>query len=346
MTSSVQFSFVAGALGLAVAAAGLQLAEASEATTFQGEKLWQDTAAFAVTGVLSKPNGDGPFPAVVLLPNCGGPKTAEFAKFWPVYLNKLGYVTLNVDHFTPRKNKNCTKRFKPNSKMVAQDAYGALTYLSGLSFVDKNRVAVLGSSLGALAINWFAGLGTSTANGLTFTAAVSLYPAHCKKVVPNGAMIPLLIILGDKEKGAATCRQLSQGPRLKVNMFANTYHGFDQPSATRLKNGRLRKDVAGNERLYSRPATEKAQALVKEFFAANLPARSASAGQENSGEAKLAKVGGKDPYMAVSRRDLDGDGKVSLAEWDKSPGVFSKIDADGDGFLTPQEFYDRWRRMP
>ena len=60
---------------------------------------------------------------------------------------------------------------------------------------------------------------------------------------------------------------------------------------------------------------------------------------------KLSKVGGKDPYQAVTRRDTDADGRVSHTEWEKSAALFEKIDSDGDGFLTPQEFYDRWKTL-
>jgi len=318
---------------------------AGEAVSFSGEQLWPKPKAIKVNGALSKPDGQGPFPAVVLLPNCGGPKTFEFAKFWPKYLNELGYVTLNVDHFTPRKGTKCSKKFRVVPKAIAQDAYGALGYLKGLSYVDVNRVAVLGSSLGALAINWFGGVGKSTSAGLNFEASVSLYPSHCKKVSAGPAMIPSLIILGDKERGIASCRALSQQPRVTVHVFPKTYHGFDQPSATRKKNGKLRTDHVGNKRLYSKSATKQAQALVKEYLAARLSAPAVEAGTPTADIPKLGKVGGKNPYVAVKRRDADGDGKVSAAEWEKSPGLFSKIDTDGDGFITAQEFHDRWLRM-
>lgn len=315
---------------------------AAEVVSFRGEQLWPEPKAIMIKGVLSKPDGHGPFPAVILLPNCGGPNKFEFAKFWPAYLNKLGYVTLNVDHFTPRKGTKCSKRFTVTPKTIAQDAYGALTYLDGLSYVDTNRIAVFGSSLGALAINWFGSLGKSTSTGLTFKASVSLYPSHCKRVSASPAIIPSIIIVGDKEKGVASCKALSQESGLTVHVFPETYHGFDQPSATRLKNAKLREDHVGNKRLYSKSATEKAKILVKEYLATKLSAPTPEAKTETSHGPKLGKIRGKDPYMAVKRRDTDGDGKVSSAEWEKSSDLFSKIDIDSDGFITAQEFYVHW----
>jgi len=50
----------------------------------------------------------------------------------------------------------------------------------------------------------------------------------------------------------------------------------------------------------------------------------------------------RNPQKAVAKRDRDGDGKVSLDEWDKSPMIFRKIDKDGDGFLSPSDFAEHW----
>ena len=50
----------------------------------------------------------------------------------------------------------------------------------------------------------------------------------------------------------------------------------------------------------------------------------------------------KNPHRAVEKKDTDGDGKVSLEEWDKSPNIFKKIDKDGDGFLSAEDFAKHW----
>ncbi|NQW00186.1 MAG: EF-hand domain-containing protein [Rhodospirillales bacterium] len=50
----------------------------------------------------------------------------------------------------------------------------------------------------------------------------------------------------------------------------------------------------------------------------------------------------KDPVKAVARRDADGDGKISRGEWDKSGKAFNKIDKDGDGFLSADDFAKHW----
>lgn len=51
---------------------------------------------------------------------------------------------------------------------------------------------------------------------------------------------------------------------------------------------------------------------------------------------------GKDPYKAVSSKDKNGDGKISLEEWPRSKAIFRKLDKDKDGFLSPEDFAKHW----
>ena len=53
-------------------------------------------------------------------------------------------------------------------------------------------------------------------------------------------------------------------------------------------------------------------------------------------------VWAKNPNMAVSMKDSNGDGKVSLDEWDKPEFIFNKIDFNSDGFITAEEFAKKW----
>ncbi len=56
----------------------------------------------------------------------------------------------------------------------------------------------------------------------------------------------------------------------------------------------------------------------------------------------FSSVLAKNPHMAVSNRDSNGDGKVSLSEWDKPEFVFNKIDFNSDGYITAEEFAKKW----
>ena len=101
--------------------------------------------------MLSKPEGPGPFPAVVILHTCGGVRS-HTSRFWPDVLRQHGYVALTVDSFGSRGLTPCPNRLiRPGVDYVtelAPDAFGALDYLASLPGVDKNRIAEIGFSLG------------------------------------------------------------------------------------------------------------------------------------------------------------------------------------------------------
>ena len=65
----------------------------SETVTFPTADPQAAGGDIVVTGVLTKPPGDGPFPSVVLLHTCGG-LTGHVAKDWPEFLTAQGHVAL------------------------------------------------------------------------------------------------------------------------------------------------------------------------------------------------------------------------------------------------------------
>src|SRR5690349_9278675 len=96
-------------------------------------------------GLLRRPAGAGPFPAIVLLHSCNG-NWRKLDERWGRKIAPWGYVTLTVDSFGPRGIDNTCTSSAPLD--MAFDAYRALDYLARQSFVDAGRVAVLGFSQG------------------------------------------------------------------------------------------------------------------------------------------------------------------------------------------------------
>jgi dienelactone hydrolase len=155
-----------------------------------------------ISGYLTKPEGDGPFPAVVHLHGCNGLSNAFKAGTdkgqWSEQLAAWGYAVLVVDSFTTRGiEQACTTVGKSTAARVG-DAYGALAYLSAQPFVDARRIALLGFSQGAITALTLVGardfdLFESEA-AHKFKAAVAFYPT-----CPNdGTMtVPTLILIGE-----------------------------------------------------------------------------------------------------------------------------------------------------
>jgi dienelactone hydrolase len=218
----------------------------------------------SIRGALSKPKGEGPFPAVVLLHSCLGlPETrrsiADMFANW-------GYVALFVDDFTTRGLKEtCARDFNEG----ASDAYGALAYLSELGYVDSRRVAAVGYSQGADTALQIASRRLAPPRDLNFKAAVAFYPPCANQANARLAM-PTLILIGESDDvtPAADCARLASGssgaPDVKLVVYPGAYHGFDNPG------------LAGGKRLfgmwleYDAAAAERSKSEMRNFLAARL----------------------------------------------------------------------------
>src|SRR5689334_7693029 len=89
-------------------------------------------------GYLAKPEGSGPFPAVVILPGCAG-LTPYVKEGLPQQLASWGYVALVVDSWTTRRiEPNCMNDAGSEDRVA--DSYGGLFYLATLPFADRTRV--------------------------------------------------------------------------------------------------------------------------------------------------------------------------------------------------------------
>jgi dienelactone hydrolase len=226
-----------------------------------------ETSPFPLPFTLSKPAGDGPFPAVVILHDCSGlgPRSSGMPWRWSSELTRRGYVTMWPDSFTPRGRLKgvCTDASRPKVTYAqrAGDAYAALAYLASLPFVDARRIAVLGGSHGGSST--LATIVKSPANAergkAGFAAAIALYP-RCgwsygawlveRNKGPGrpiagyaGAfepLAPLLILIGalDDWTPAEPCRRLvaaaqSAGYPVEIKVYPGVHHSFDSIAPVR-----------------------------------------------------------------------------------------------------------------
>ena len=225
-----------------------------------------------IQGYLAKPEGAGPFPAVIGLHGCGG--------FFDTTKRKLvdelvgsGYVVLLVDSFATRGVEHiCTGGgYSDIAGMRRSDAYGALAFLARQTFVDPQRVAAVGFSQGgwiallvAEANSYEAFLGPGN---LRFRAVVALYPI-CKGVMGRLA-IPTLILVGalDDWTPAADCfidAWRTDGVPLELVVYPGVHHSFYYPE---LQPGRK---IFGHWLEYNEEAATDATRRMREFLKRHL----------------------------------------------------------------------------
>jgi dienelactone hydrolase len=210
-----------------------------------------------LTGVLFRPTGPGPFPAVVLLHGCAGlrrpgGRLAARDEQWAVALRDQGYVALLPDSYTPRGvDEVCTKRDRPVRALRERprDAYGALLHLQGLAFVRPDRVGLLGwSNGGTTVLRTVADDSPARPPALPagdFRAAVAFYPGCGGHGDDWRTRAPLLVLVGGRDDWtpAEPCRALERQTRgaaapVEVVVYPEAHHGFDAPaSPVRVRTG-------------------------------------------------------------------------------------------------------------
>src|SRR5215510_5170245 len=221
-----------------------------------------------IQGFLARPDGTGPFPAVIGLHGCGGmhettkQKLADDLVAW-------GYVTLLVDSFATRDIDHAC----PSERVVGifskrtTDAYGALAFLARQSFVDKRRVAAVGFSQGGgitLSVAATRSFGPLLPSNLRFRAAVAFYPP-CRTALMRPE-IPTLILIGalDDWTPSEDCsRRVSdwgtEGPPIEHVVYPGTHHGFYYPH---LQPGRK---LFGHRMEYNGDAAANASDRMRQF---------------------------------------------------------------------------------
>jgi dienelactone hydrolase len=165
---------------------------------------------------LYKPDGPGPFPALVLHHQCGGLGQDRWQNLsmleWARQAVGQGYVALVIDSLAPRGVKTVCMGAQGgvNFPRGVRDALQAADHLRRLEFVDKDRIALAGYSWGAMVAvlassqRW----ANALAAGSRFAAAVSFYPG-CFTIKPAAGRPyeivnadidrPLLVLMGERD---------------------------------------------------------------------------------------------------------------------------------------------------
>jgi dienelactone hydrolase len=193
-----------------------------------------------------KPDGNGPFPALVLAHQCGGLRGNESMLNWAKKAVERGYVVLLLDSLGPRGVDSVCKGSKGDvfQSRGANDALQAARHLRNQPFVDKSRVGYVGFSWGAGNGLLLASNKSALALGMSdhrFDAIVSFYPP-CNNYPSSGAYTlimsgidrPLLALLGgrDDETPAQECidglsPQKESGAPIEWHLYPTATHCWD-----------------------------------------------------------------------------------------------------------------------
>lgn len=114
----------------------------------------QSPMGFLLAGTITKPQGNGPFPAVVLISGSGSQnRDEELMGHRPFLvladaLTRNGIVVLRYDDRGFAESKGDAS--SATSIDFADDAESAIEYLKTLSYVDTNNIGIIGHSEGAI----------------------------------------------------------------------------------------------------------------------------------------------------------------------------------------------------
>jgi dienelactone hydrolase len=188
-----------------------------------------------IQGYLAKPDGAGPFPAVIGLHGCAEMHDTTKQRLVDQLVG-WGYVVLLVDSYATRGiDHACTSNAFATFVKRRPDAYKAVVFLARQTYVDPQRIAAVGFSAGAW-VTLFAAETNSfelfvPASNLRLRAAVAFNPP-CQAAGARPG-IPTLILVGalDDWTPAADCSSKiaswgNDGPPVELVVYPGAYHGF------------------------------------------------------------------------------------------------------------------------
>ena len=236
---------------------------------------------------LYKPPGAGPFPALVIYPSGGGLNQDLIP--WVIAVVQKGYVALVVDYQKPR---GLTPKDIAGGRVQfvqgAKDALQALAHLKTFSFVDAQRIGIMGFSWGGMAallagspsFRAFAG----AAQG--FTVAVAFYPGCYYPPPPNSPLrerlllradhdLPTLILQGEKDNEVIPTECTNRVAALKSvgrPIELHEYPGIGHAWDGKFMDGFRKVDAYGNNIVYrySKETTEDSSRRAFNFLGTHL----------------------------------------------------------------------------
>jgi dienelactone hydrolase len=249
--------------------------------TAAAETVQQRIASLEPHFTVTRPEGEGPFPVLIMLHGCGGPR--PFQDDIAQVAADAGAAVIKVDSYAPRRIGRvaaiatvCTGA-RLHGRERAGDLYAAIAWARSQDWVDGNRIAAIGWSHGGWtimdALSLRSGAEMARATGLNdlpeeplegLAGALIVYPytgvgAFSGRRDWRMAPARSVAIVAERDyivgpSRVALERQRARGAPLEVLLFENTTHAFEDPQA---EDPRVR---------YNPAATEREHALLREMI--------------------------------------------------------------------------------
>jgi len=241
-----------------------------------------------IEGRLYKPNGEGPFPALVALHGAGG--IFPYQLWWAKEISKNGFVVLSVDHYCSRgylcehttddtdENRGEIMRDwqQVSIKQRLFDAMGAYHYLSSQSYIKPSQIGLIGWSFGGSTALFAQKLAEKIPlPNRGFKGSIAFYPnlMHIQKARPwrhSGSIKqPTLILYGkeDQLESADSYSKLLKSDEakvLRVMGLDGATRKFDEIGPLRTK---YHPAIGDFTKAFHEPALDKAIAEINKFLA-------------------------------------------------------------------------------
>ncbi len=193
-----------------------------------------------------KPEGAGPFPAVIAMHDCSGltspaGRIAPKYREWAQLLVRDGFVVLFPESYDSRGLGNqCNVRNRPvrPEHELVDDANASRRWLSQQPEVRADHISLLGWSNGASSVLWTVRPQRKADDKPDFRSAVAFYPV-CRRLESTAwsARIPTLILIGaaDDVTSPQDCEHMVAGAkgrsaRIMIMVYPGALHDFDHPN--------------------------------------------------------------------------------------------------------------------
>lgn len=235
---------------------------------------------------LHKPDGPGPFPALILHHQCYGLVSPNWSNRSMVRAARdavaRGYVVLILDSLKPRGVESVCAGSKGgvNFTQGIGDIERAARHLQNFSFVDAKRIAHVGYSWGAMVGLLSASKSASAQRENPVAAYVAVYPgcytirsaaADGYEMVRADIVRPVFVLMGgqDTETPASDCLPKLQSAKAKGapfewHLFPDATHCWNCFQADRLRKAPVRGGVSVYR--YDVAVTSEATRLMFEFL--------------------------------------------------------------------------------